>query len=314
MLFFQTYVGGVNFYAKLHRINRPKTGFNVIELLILTTVIGVTLMLLLPVLQHTRETARRMQCYNNIKQLALACHEHEATLHYFPSGGWPGPSYWHGDPNLGFGKKQPGGWTYTILPFMEYQFLHDMGLNASGGNKKALLAQAAQTTVSEYYCPSRRQPVLCSSPSSSSPQYVNMNAVVRGARTDYAANGRLDSGRGVIYADSFTTLKDIRDGLSHTYLLGEKNLWAGQYLDGTSLGDSLPVYGNSFWDWERTGDVPPAKDQRGHDYYTAFGSAHPIGFNMSFCDGSACIIKYDIDPVMHKRLSDRRDGQAAIIP
>ena len=91
-----------------------------------------------------------------------------------------------------------------------------------------------------------------------------MNPVSFAARTDYAANGRLENGgMGIIYANSLTTIKDIRDGLSHTYLLGEKNLIADRYKDGTSLGDSLPVYGNSFWDWERSGEYSASAGQAG---------------------------------------------------
>jgi len=272
------------------------------------------MMLLLPVLQHTRETARRMECYNHVKELALACVEYQATLQHFPSGGWPGPYYWMGDPDLGNGKKQPGGWTYTILPFIENKALHDRGLNKTPIQKSAISSQVAQTAIDVYYCPSRRLP-MCYPVAQIVPWYPrNMNPLSFAARIDYAANGRLDNGMGIIYANSITTIKDIRDGLSHTYLLGEKNLIADHYKDGISLGDSLPVYGNSFWDWERSGNTPPLRDRRGYDCYTAFGSAHPLGFNMSFCDGSARPISYEIDPIMHARLSDRSDGKAATIP
>ena len=254
------------------RFHRPKKGFNVIELLVITTIVGVTLMLLVPVIQRSRETARRMQCYNNLKQLALACNEHEATLRFFPSGGWPGPNYWHGDPDLGYGKKQPGGWTYTILPFLEYKALHDYGIGKTPLQKKSIFIQATQTAVEEYYCPSRRQPLAYPVAGSMMWQPMNMDQAATGARIDYAANGRVENECGVIYALSYTTMKDIRDGLSHTYLLGEKNICSNQYKDGTSLGDSLPAYANSFWDWERSGDIPPEQDQRDHDYYMAFGS------------------------------------------
>ena len=219
-----------------------------------------------------------------------------------------------GDPDLGYEKRQPGGWTYNILPFLENKALHDDGMRQTAAQKKVIFSARAQTPLEIYYCPSRRLPMVYPIAPSILWNPYNMNPVSFAARTDYAANGRLENGMGIIYAGSLTTIKDIRDGLSHTYLLGEKNLIADRYKEGTSLGDSLPVYGNSFWDWERSGDVPPARDRRGMDNYTAFGSAHPIGFNMSFCDGSACTISYAIDPIMHLRLCDRRDGKVAVIP
>jgi type II secretory pathway pseudopilin PulG len=294
--------------------NRCKAGFTVIELLVISAIIGLALMLLLPVLQHTRETARRMQCFNHIKEMALACAEHQATLHHFPTGGWPGPTFWMGDPDCGYGKRQPGGWTYNILPFLENKALHDWGRNKSPAEKKAISAKRAQTPLDIYYCPSRRLPTLYPISSTMGVTYPNMNPVSFAARTDYAANGRLQKGLTIIYANSIVSIKEIRDGLSHTYLIGEKNLMVDHYKDGAGMGDTLPVYGNSSWDWERSGNVPPARDRRGHDNSTAFGSAHPIGFNISFCDGSACTIKYDIEPVMHQRLSDRSDGKPAVIP
>ena len=257
------------------RFNRPKAGLNVIELMVITTIIGVVLMMLMPVLQYTRETARRMDCFNHIKQLSLACVEHQATLHNFPTGGWPGPDFWIGDPDRGFGKRQPGGWTYNILPFMEYKSLHDRGFQQTPLQKRATSAQVAQTALEVYYCPSRRLPLAY--PVSQVKVWFprNMDMVSSGARTDYASNGSMDNVTGIMYAGSLTTLKDIRDGLSHTYLLGEKNLQREHYKDGKSIGDNLPVYANSFCDWERTGNTPPERDRRGYENYSAFGSVIP---------------------------------------
>jgi hypothetical protein len=211
------------------------------------------MMLLVPVLQHTRETSRRLECLNHLKELSIACVDYEATLHRFPSGGWPGPNLWIGDPDRGYGKSQPGGWTYNILQFIENKSLHDMGLGKTPAEKKNIFAQVAQTILQIYYCPSRRVPILC--PVTQAKHWIpgNIGAISLSARTDYAANGRVESGIGVIYANSATTLKDIRDGLSHTYLLGEKALSPDHYKDGKSMGDNLPMYANSFCDWERSG-------------------------------------------------------------
>jgi Tfp pilus assembly protein FimT len=296
------------------RFNQPKAGFNVIELLILTAVLGITLMLLMPALQYTRETTRRVNCINHLKELSLACVEHQATLRHYPSGGWPGPDYWMGDPDRGYGLKQPGGWTYNVLSFIENKALHDRGLAKTAAQKKIIFSQVAQTPLAVFYCPSRRPPLAYPIPQSMTWHSYNMNPVSFGARTDYAANGRLESGMGIIFARSVTTIKDIRDGLSHTCLLGEKNLLRDHYKDGLSKGDSLPLYGNSFWDWERSGDTPPEQDRRGYDNYTAFGSAHLLGFNMSFCDGNTRTIPYNIDPLMFKRLCNRNDGHVVNFP
>jgi len=93
---------------------------------------------------------RRVQCTNNLKQLALACLTHEQANGALPTDGW---GYcWAGDPNRGFDKQQPGGWLYNILPYMEQPALHDMGAD---GNQTAL-AQRIGTPLATLYCPSRR--------------------------------------------------------------------------------------------------------------------------------------------------------------
>jgi prepilin-type processing-associated H-X9-DG protein len=296
------------------RAERQRAGLNLIELVMISTILGLTLIILLPAIQHARETARRMQCYNHLWDLTLACSAHQDALRCFPTGGWPGPDYWMGDPDLWSDKRQPGGWTYNILPFLENRVLHDKGLQKSAAEKKAIFSTVAQTPLEVFYCPSRRAPTVYPIASSTVWNPRNMNPVSTAARTDYAANGRMQNGMGVIFARSLTTIKDIRDGLSHTLLLGEKNLVPDHYQDGMSLGDGVPVYGNSFWDWERSGNAPPARDKYGVDNYTAFGSVHAGGLNISFCDGSASTISYNVDPVMFERLCDRRDGKPATLP
>ena len=66
-----------------------------------------------------------MQCKNNLKQLALGCLNHEQATGRFPTGGWGWA--WTGDADLGTAQRQPGGWIYNLLPYIEQRALHDLG-------------------------------------------------------------------------------------------------------------------------------------------------------------------------------------------
>ncbi len=135
----------------------PKsTAFTLVELLVVITIIGILIALLLPAVQAAREAARQAQCANHLKQIGLACLEHEQINGVLPTGGWG--NWWVGDPDRGFGSRQPGGWAFSILPYMEQQALHDLGAGMTGAARQAAITQREATPIEAWSCPTRRPP------------------------------------------------------------------------------------------------------------------------------------------------------------
>lgn len=169
-------------------------GFTLVELLVVITIIGILIALLLPAVQAAREAARQVQCKNHLKQIALGCLSHENACGRFPTGGWG--CCWTGDSDRNNDWRQPGGWIFNILPYIEQQAIHDMGLGEGAWNsaaKKAANMKRMAIPLSILHCPTRREPILFPQTTcgAESGEYVNAGKPSMVARTDYAGCGGL---------------------------------------------------------------------------------------------------------------------------
>jgi prepilin-type N-terminal cleavage/methylation domain-containing protein/prepilin-type processing-associated H-X9-DG protein len=319
---------------------RIARGFTLVELLVVITIIGILIALLLPAVQAAREAARRAECSNHLKQLALACLNHEAVLHYLPTGGWG--SSWNGDPRYGTDWKQPGGWLFNLLPFVEQQSLHDqrLGKTLNSAEDTAACTRMTATPLSFLNCPSRRAAVVLASNMAQTDYagnggekflYFNKQDPSAGMAgpADYAAGtqnpgkaGWIDATNpptGIFYGASQTTMADIKDGTSNTYLCAEKYVNATCYTTGTGdAGDDQSLYTGTQDDvcrwvnWvssDATLTPAPMQDQPDKTNVYVFGSAHSGGFNAAMCDGSVRMINYTVDLETHRRLGNRSDGK-----
>jgi prepilin-type processing-associated H-X9-DG protein len=261
--------------------------------------------------------------------MGLAAESHLDTIGYLPTGGIGGTGGSFGapgDPDRGFGKPQPGGWTYNILPFIEDGALHDAGAGRPITEKVAAEVLRLQSPRPWLNCPTRRPTRLYPNANDRTYGGAHCTALVK---CDYAAcSGDIgdpeewasQNCNGVCFPTSQVTAARVPDGLSHTYFAGEKAMDADHYLDGGGSGgdddnayigsnvDSLRTVNNStqgFYSWQA---VPLSFDTHGYEAWGMFGSAHSALFNMVFCDGSVHGIPYDIDREIHRRLGVRDDG------
>jgi prepilin-type processing-associated H-X9-DG protein len=108
----------------------------------------------LPAVQAAREAARRAQCVNHLKQLALGCLNCESAVKTFPASGWIGICMGH--PDAGVGATQPGGWLFNIFPYIEEGTLYKAQQGLTGSTLQSAAKTVAMTPLDSMYCPSRR--------------------------------------------------------------------------------------------------------------------------------------------------------------
>jgi prepilin-type N-terminal cleavage/methylation domain-containing protein len=311
-------------------VRAARRGFTLVELLVVIAIIGILIGLLLPAVMAARGAALRTECANNIRQLALACLQHEGRQRYFPSGGW---GYrWVGDSTRGFGQSQSGSWLFSILPFVDEGNIHQMSGPTPTSHMEAI-ARQNQVVVSYFFCPSRRIPQT--RPTTFVP--YNSAPIRNIVRTDYAAcagdfgeavmspaegpspasvpafnwAAAMQGRTGVIFVRSEITAGMIPDGLSKTLLVGEKNINPDHYDNGRSINDNQGAYSGFNWDNQRVinDNNPPTPDTPGRTLRSTFGSAHSGVWQVAMCDGSVTALAYSLNLRVAKQLANRRDGR-----
>ena len=320
---------------------RHRRGFTLIELLVVIAIIAVLIALLLPAVQAAREAARRAQCTNNMKQMGLAFHNYISSVGSLP----PAKIYAGSCSFLNPGGQALNTTAFTmILGYMEgtalynaYNFSHASNNVAwTGGNTNVVGTGLTNTTVvsslvSSFWCPSDAQPTAVTDTNTAStwPYWrvlaMRSNYLLNCAYyTDYYCPGSgastfspATTWRAPFMNDLSTSLADIRDGTSNTFLAGESTQGTSHYDQGGGgspprfgpywgSGTHTAVHGRidpptstsaiSFLPNAGSGYLYPASSEFGKKapYAWVFSSRHAGGVNMLMGDGSVRFIKNSI--------------------
>lgn len=294
-----------------------RTAFTLVELLVVIAIIGVLVALLLPAVQAAREAARRTQCINHLKQLALATHNYHDTHLVFPAGllNWPTPAGQTNPP-----KFRAVSLFVQLLPQIEQGNL----AAAWNSNDPWLNVTQGRTGIALPF-------LLC--PTDAMPQkVVEKKPGERFALTSYGGVGGVQSYHpdrstrdGIFFLNSDVRMGDVRDGLSNTLLFAERSHADMNY--DTNAGSFTKMDGWGYWspstglpgvgdvtlgtmvqiNYRHTGGAVDAgaEDRR----VTAIGSQHSNVANVSLADGSVRNMNSSMQLTTLQALSTRQGGE-----
>ena len=324
---------------------RPLHGFTLVELLVVIAIIGTLVGLLLPAVQAARESARRITCANNVKQLALGLHNFHDATGTFPFGGSGGRGNfaWTGNASTDCNLFN---WRGFILPFIEEQALYDL-------QKAQMRSQGQPETISDHTsawraafqnAPFRLAAIgalRCPSDAGAAMNNVDggagwtLNAGSLGTVSSYFASAGpegMSSGSAsslcnltpgcTVYNSTEFCASGIRGGGSGVFSLRSDRTRIKDITDGTSktllLGEtsqsSFPTTQSYQWRWNEalsvTSTIRGINNQTNNNYYgMGFASLHQGGATFAIADASVVFLGNSIDIIAFCRLGTRAKGE-----
>jgi prepilin-type N-terminal cleavage/methylation domain-containing protein/prepilin-type processing-associated H-X9-DG protein len=300
---------------------RHRLGFSLLELLVVVAVIGVLVGLILPAVQRVRESAARVSCLNNLRQIGAALHNYHdvnGRLPPLPTAVLPRPT----DPNAVL------SWMTLILPHMEQETLYQASIQACRVDPNPLHNpphQGLASVLRVYVCPTDGRLL----------EPLTDGFGVEAAFTSYIGiagtlppGARVGQNGALGYAPG-CRLSDITDGTSQTLMVGERpppdSLQAGWWYPGFhAYTTGLRGPNNSFTVGAGP-DFPgldpcmigrwtfgPGRTDNPCDRFHLW-SLHSGGANFLFADASARFLSYSAEPLMFA-LASRAGGEVVSLP
>ncbi len=295
-----------------------RTAFTLVELLVVVAIIGILIALLLPAIQAAREAARTASCRNNMKQIGIALHMHHDTKHHLPAG-WtayePGTRnpHWFGEPGW--------AWSARILPFLEEKHLFEDTIHFDLPITDPANDIARIISVSSFRCPAdigeNTFILQGGGPYLGSGAYTpielsrnNYLGVFGTVDIHIVCPGTNCMGDGTFFLNRGVSFREIRDGLSNTFVVGERSserapsTWVGMVTGGEHA--PARVVG--------VGTYPPNSTDAPVHYFHNFSSFHPQGTHFLAGDGSVHMVSNDIDMNIYQAACTRAGKDSAGSP
>ena len=318
------------------RIHVKSRGFTLVELLVVIAIIGILIALLLPAVQAAREAARRMQCANQLKQLALASHNYHDRVRSFPPGTLV--KRFSSKPKL----RGPSLFIFILNEMEQSSMRGQLDLNDPLNNEVGAQDSLAATVLSVLVCPSDVIPenpvehedsgrwhALTSYGGNGGTSGTNRflctvtSQVADGVFCETGPYSNPSSGQTAI------RMAGVTDGTSNTLFFGERN-HRDPVFDTWAEGAGEQPLGDYGW-WHTAGGLSIVdatmttlapinyqSDTSDTDFacmrVSAFGSQHPGGANFALVDGSVRFISETIDLETYRALSTRAGGEVAALP